>query len=463
MLQVCALPLGCAWACSSFTCVPTSPWFSRAKSPWCCTAWAGSKEPRRESISSNLACFSFPFPIDRVIRVPVKEEGEVLVEELWKPLADSGPPSEIINPLVEGYCLTGDQNLLQARLVAKFRITDPVAFALSIESPTVLVHDAVMAATTETIAGWPVDDALRLRRADARKPGAARSAGCPTRLDAVHCGLTLSALEFKEVHPPRHVRAEFEKVQSARVEKDTKRREAEGFASREAPKAAAERSAQQRSYRQWQQPAGAGHGRGFGVRGAGSRKSTESAPGSRADLSGNARSSYGPDRQTLSFAAKIAAGRRAQSTCRKGRAHSDSICPRWLGSAGKPARTVLTLRERFRISTQLGSILLAAGLLGVAFLQQWFGDSAQRQMAEWLKAIAALIVSAPIFVTAIRGIFIREADDVIEQLVALAVLAALVSGEFTTAALVPLILILGHFLEQRSILGAQAAIDGWKR
>jgi heavy metal translocating P-type ATPase len=132
------------------------------------------------------------------------------------------------------------------------------------------------------------------------------------------------------------------------------------------------------------------------------------------------------------------------------------------GSARLESRleAVLTLRERFRISAQLGSILLASGLLGVAFLQQWFGDSAQRQMAEWLKAIAALLVSAPIFVTAVRGIFTREADDVIEQLVALAVLAALVSGEFTTAALVPLILILGHFLEQRSILGAQAAIDG---
>ena len=121
---------------------------------------------------------------------------------------------------------------------------------------------------------------------------------------------------------------------------------------------------------------------------------------------------------------------------------------------------VLTVRERFRISAQLGSIMLAAGLLAVAFLQQWFGDPAQRVLAEWLKAIAALLVSAPIFVTAIRGIFTREADDVIEQLVALAVLAALVSGEFTTAAVVPLILILGHFLEQRSILGAQAAIDG---
>jgi Cd2+/Zn2+-exporting ATPase len=120
----------------------------------------------------------------------------------------------------------------------------------------------------------------------------------------------------------------------------------------------------------------------------------------------------------------------------------------------------LTLRERLRLALQLGSILLAGDLLLVGFLQQWFGDPSQQALAEWLKGVAALIVSAPIFVTAIRGVFTRELDDVIEQLVALAVLAALVSGEFTTAALIPLILNLGHFLEQRSILGAHAAIEG---
>ena len=195
-----------------------------------------------EQIKQPGLLLAFPMPIDRVVRVPVKAEGEVQVEELWKPIADSGVSGEMINPLVEGYCLTGDQNLLQARLVAKFRIADPIAFALAIEQPTVLVHDAVMAAATETIAGWPVDDALRLRdeRTQASlAPLVMRMA--QERLDAVNCGLTLSALEFNEIHPPRHVRAEFEKVQSARVEKATKHQEAEGFAAREGPKAAGER------------------------------------------------------------------------------------------------------------------------------------------------------------------------------------------------------------------------------
>jgi Cd2+/Zn2+-exporting ATPase len=124
--------------------------------------------------------------------------------------------------------------------------------------------------------------------------------------------------------------------------------------------------------------------------------------------------------------------------------------------------SVLTPMERLRIGLDLGSTMLAAGLLLVAFLFQWFDATAQRPLVELFKCVAALIVSAPVFAVALRGIVTGDADDVIEQLVALAVLAALASGEFATAAFVPMILNLGHFLEQRSILGAQAAIDGLK-
>jgi heavy metal translocating P-type ATPase len=121
---------------------------------------------------------------------------------------------------------------------------------------------------------------------------------------------------------------------------------------------------------------------------------------------------------------------------------------------------VLTATERLRIAFDLGSAALAGGLLVVAFLFQWLGNPSQRPLVELFKAVAALIVATPAFYAALRGIITGNADDVLEQLVALAVLAALASGEFTTAAVVPMILNLGHFLEQRSILGAQAAIDG---
>jgi len=187
--------------------------------------------------------FAWPEPLDRIIRVPIKTEGEVAIHDLWKALNATGQASDAIDPVKEGYCLTGDQNILQARLVARYRIEDPVAFALLIEEPDRLVRDAVMSAATETIAGWRVDEALRLREERTENNLATLvQKAAQLRLDGVKCGLRLSALEFNEIHPPRHVRAEFDRAQSARVQKETLRREAEGFAASETPKAEAERN-----------------------------------------------------------------------------------------------------------------------------------------------------------------------------------------------------------------------------
>ncbi len=137
-----------------------------------------------------------------------------------------------------------------------------------------------------------------------------------------------------------------------------------------------------------------------------------------------------------------------------------SLVPAASSHLERRLEAALTRGERLRIGLDLGSAMLAGGLLLVAFLFEWFGDASQRPLTELFKCVAALIVSVPIFGAAMRGVLTGETDDTIEQLVALAVLAALVSGEFTTAASIPLILNLGHFLEQRSALGAQAAIDG---
>jgi len=187
--------------------------------------------------------FAWPYPIDRVIRVPIKEEVEVLIQDLWKPLADSGPALDTIDPLQEGYCLTGDQNILQTRMVAKYRIDDPIAYALFLRDPQLLVHDAVMAATSETIAGWRVEDVFRLRDDRLqRNLSTLVQETAQVKLNDVSSGIILSSVEFKEIHPPRHLRAEFERAQSARVEKETRRREAEGFAASQIPQAEAERN-----------------------------------------------------------------------------------------------------------------------------------------------------------------------------------------------------------------------------
>ena len=122
----------------------------------------------------------------------------------------------------------------------------------------------------------------------------------------------------------------------------------------------------------------------------------------------------------------------------------------------------LTLMERFKIGVQLGSAMLAGGLLIVGLVEWKLFD--MEVVGNLIIAIASIIVSLPIFVTAIYGIFTRDADAhaMMEQLVALATLAAMMNQQFIVATLIPIIMNLGHFLEERSILGAQAAIDGLK-
>jgi len=120
----------------------------------------------------------------------------------------------------------------------------------------------------------------------------------------------------------------------------------------------------------------------------------------------------------------------------------------------------LTLAERTRIVVQLGTAMLAAALLAVGWIQLQYGPADLANIAELIIALAALIVATPVFVEAARGLITGDKGAMTSQLVALAALAAMMYGDFVTATLIPVILHLGHFFEERSVLGAQAAIEG---
>ena len=120
----------------------------------------------------------------------------------------------------------------------------------------------------------------------------------------------------------------------------------------------------------------------------------------------------------------------------------------------------LTVSERARIVIQLGTAMLATGLLCVGLIQRQFGPPELANVAELIMAVAACVVAIPIFWHAFCGLVSRDPHAIIDQLVTLATLAALATGDFITATLIPVIMALGHFLEERSILGAQAAIEG---
>ncbi|HTR52790.1 MAG TPA: cation-translocating P-type ATPase [Kofleriaceae bacterium] len=119
----------------------------------------------------------------------------------------------------------------------------------------------------------------------------------------------------------------------------------------------------------------------------------------------------------------------------------------------------LAADERRRITVRLGTGLAGLGLLAFGTLLVHVAPD-QWQVGELCRGLAALVIAIPTLISGIRGIVTGDARRTTDQLVAIAVLAAASTGQFVTATLIPLFLELGRLFEERSALGARAAIDG---
>ena len=126
-------------------------------------------------------------------------------------------------------------------------------------------------------------------------------------------------------------------------------------------------------------------------------------------------------------------------------------------SEGIPA--VLAPQERRRISVRLGAGLVGIGLLSLGTLLLHLAPD-QWQIGELCRGLAAAVVGVPTLISGLRGVVTGDTRRATDQLVAIAVLAAAATGDFVTATLIPLFLEVGRLFEERSSLGARAAIDG---
>lgn len=192
------------------------------------------KEVREAGIVLGL-----PYPIDDLIQIPTKDRmREIVIEDVWKSLKDRFTTNKI-DPLLEGYCITGDNNVVQTKVVVKYFISDPKDYHFGLANPEELIRDLVLASLTQTISGWSVDEVLRLQKTYSvtvpvpsaqGNPGETKeitvteklvdavSKRAQQRLDDLHSGMSISGLEFVFMHHPRHVNREFVNVQNATVD-----------------------------------------------------------------------------------------------------------------------------------------------------------------------------------------------------------------------------------------------------
>ena len=117
-------------------------------------------------------------------------------------------------------------------------------------------------------------------------------------------------------------------------------------------------------------------------------------------------------------------------------------------------RAVLALR----LTLSLAAFCLLLVAVGMRFLLP-----EERGIAELVAGAAAILVAIPVLVAAWESILHPSLDGVTERLIALATIAAWATGDLMTAAVLPIVMTVGHILEERSMLGSQEAVRALTR
>jgi Cd2+/Zn2+-exporting ATPase len=129
-------------------------------------------------------------------------------------------------------------------------------------------------------------------------------------------------------------------------------------------------------------------------------------------------------------------------------------------SSGRPV--LLERAERLLLGLRLTLALVALCLLIVAAGMKYLFP-AQAGVAELVAGAAAALVAVPVFVEAWASLRHPSLHGITDRLVALALIAAWATGDLMTAALLPIIMTVGHVLEERSMLGSQEAVRALSR
>ncbi|PWU17637.1 MAG: hypothetical protein C5B50_10985 [Verrucomicrobia bacterium] len=111
--------------------------------------------------------WSFPYPIEEYQKVSVSGVKKAISSIGWFAISadqelagNEPPPNPTLNPAVDGYLLTADNNIIHARATLSYHVADPVAFTFAFSNATQAVQSALDNALLAAATHFKVDDIL---------------------------------------------------------------------------------------------------------------------------------------------------------------------------------------------------------------------------------------------------------------------------------------------------------------
>jgi Cd2+/Zn2+-exporting ATPase len=127
-----------------------------------------------------------------------------------------------------------------------------------------------------------------------------------------------------------------------------------------------------------------------------------------------------------------------------------------------PGGGLLSTQEQQRAATLLTLAMLALGLFALALVWKLLAPN-NDAVSQILFGTASLIVAVPVLQAGWHSLTHPDLHGITDLLIAVAMLGAWALGDLMTAVLLPVIMIFGHVLEERSVIGSHEAISALGR
>jgi membrane protease subunit HflK len=179
--------------------------------------------------------WSFPSPIDEVVKVSIGELNEVRSTSGWyatTPEAEAagqeGEANPSLNPANDGYTITSDGNIIHARATIRYRVADPIKYTMSFVQASNVVQNIVNEALFFASSQFTVDQALTADRLGFQEKVLARVREVVAERDL---GITVENGEVRVI-PPRYTKTAFDAALSAEIERRKAREDANAYSGR---------------------------------------------------------------------------------------------------------------------------------------------------------------------------------------------------------------------------------------